>query len=65
MNMQKGFPKPNLTEDMIIECIETCAICGDKLNFHHTTNYMDLKVQEETNCPGCGIKSQTNSFILQ
>jgi len=65
MNMQKGFPTPNLPTDTILECIEKCAICGGKLQFVHVTNYMMLKVDEETKCPDCGIKSVTNSFILQ
>ncbi len=65
MNIQKGFPTPNLPTDVVIECIEKCSICGGKLDFRHTTNFGALKVDEEAKCPDCGMKCTINQYILQ
>jgi len=65
MNAQNGIPTSDLSKEDIIENIETCCLCGARLKFKHQTDYLTLQVQEEAECPDCGIKNKTSSFILQ
>jgi len=66
MNAQNGIVAPlNITNEDLIEFLETCCLCGSKLRFSHQTDYLKLEVHEEANCPDCGIRNKVSSFILQ
>ena len=66
MDSQKGFVSPDrLSKEEVIENIESCVLCGSRLRFFHRTDYLTLQVQEEANCPSCGIKAKSAFFILQ
>jgi hypothetical protein len=56
---------PALSREDIIETMESCYLCGSKLQFSHRTDYLALQVHEEAKCSQCGIKSKVSSFILQ
>lgn len=59
------MPTPNLTNDEIVNSLETCVLCGSRLKFEHQTDYLNLQVHEEARCMECGIKNKVVSFILQ
>jgi hypothetical protein len=66
MDAQKGYALTNhINSDDMLVTIETCCLCGSKLRFTHRTDYLNLQVHEEANCPQCGIKNKVASFILQ
>ena len=65
MNTQKGFATPQISNEELIQHLETCALCGERLLFSHKTDYLTLAVYEETTCSCCGIKNKASDFILQ
>lgn len=65
MDLQKGFPKINETNEVVLEALSNCCLCGTKLVFQHTTNFMNHTVVEKGSCPSCGVKTKENEFVLQ
>jgi len=65
MDAQKGIPVANRETHEIIEVLEHCCLCGHKLAFYHVTDFRNLQVVEEGQCPACGIKNKPGQFILQ
>jgi hypothetical protein len=65
MDMQKGFPTLDQPIECVLETLNCCCLCGTKLIFQHTTNFIDHKVTEKGSCPSCGVKTKENEFVLQ
>lgn len=53
------------TAEDIAESMETCCLCGARLNFRHHTDFYTLQVEEEASCPDCGVKNKVTTHILQ
>ena len=65
MGLQKGIPVDGKNPDELIETVDTCVICGTKLVYYHLTDFKNQSVEEEGQCPSCGVKNKINKFTLQ
>jgi len=65
MDTTHGMPITQMSNEDIIDNLESCSLCGTKLKFKHHTDYLNLQVHEEASCPSCGIKNKVAQFILQ
>lgn len=65
MEINKGIPVADRPSEEIVESLDTCCICGTKLQFQHKTDFILWVVREEAFCNSCGIRNKVNSFILQ
>lgn len=42
-----------------------CVLCGDALHFKHKTDFVEQSVQEDAQCPSCGVRTRQNLYRLQ
>ena len=42
-----------------------CILCGEQLNFSHSTNFSTLEVEEEAHCLACKIRARKDHYTLQ
>ena len=64
MDLGKGIPVADRNLDQLIEAVDTCCLCGAKLNFYHIANFLKHEVQEEARCAHCGVRNKVNTFTL-
>lgn len=65
MDMQKGIPTAQTTQEDVVKALSTCCLCGTTLEFTHLADKHNHTVQEAAKCPACGIQTKVNTFILQ
>ena len=65
MDLQNGIPRPEATQQEVIDAYNKCCLCGSDLEFSYTTDFMNLKVTEQATCKCCGIQNKTHDFKLQ
>jgi DNA-directed RNA polymerase subunit RPC12/RpoP len=64
MDFNKGIPTKGQSEKDLVESVDSCSICGHKLVYYHLTDFRENMVEEEGQCPSCGIKNKANRFVL-
>ena len=64
MDLQKGIPLTQQSSEQIIEALDQCVVCGEKLKYFYKTDQILKQVHEEGRCDWCKIRTKQNVFIL-
>ena len=65
MDGQKDFTSRKKEHQATIDDQNHCCLCGTKLTFKHTVDFMNLQVREEADCTVCQVRLKTKDFSLQ
>ena len=44
-------------QELFVESECTCCLCGHDLDFQHHIDFLNHKITEKAQCPGCHIRS--------
>lgn len=65
METSKSTMIMSFSKKDVIDKIETCYLCGGKLQYRHQTDFYNFSVIEECKCPQCGIANNPVKYTLQ
>lgn len=62
-NIEPEFILAGREEEALERC--TCRLCGDRLQFMQSTDFLEMKVHEKAECPSCRIQMKDGVHTLQ
>lgn len=53
------------SSEELLDRYTRCMVCGGHLHFRHQTDFSRNLAHESAQCPECGIKAKSLTFLLQ